>query len=79
MSGSKLPTVAAKDVVRALERAGFQTWRQKGSHLTMFRDADRRALTVPIHFSKDVPKGTLRTIIRDAGLTVEEFVKFLRR
>jgi predicted RNA binding protein YcfA (HicA-like mRNA interferase family) len=45
----------------------------------MFRDADRRALTVPIHLSKDMPKGTLRTIIRDAGLTVEEFVKPLRR
>ena len=78
MAGSKLP-LRSKEVVRALEQAGFQTWRQKGSHLTMFRDKDRRALTIPIHFSKDVPKGTLRTIIRDAALTVQEFVNLLRR
>ena len=79
MAGSRLPALRSKEVVRALEGAGFQTWRQKGSHLTMFRDKDRRALTIPIHFSKDVPKGTLRTIIRDAGLTVQEFVNLLRR
>lgn len=45
----------------------------------MFRRIDRRALTIPIHFAKDVPKGTLRTIIRDAGLTVEDCVNLLRR
>jgi predicted RNA binding protein YcfA (HicA-like mRNA interferase family) len=52
-------------------------WRQKGSHLTLYRAVDRRVLTVPMHFAKDVPKGTLRTIIREAGVSVEEFVKFL--
>jgi predicted RNA binding protein YcfA (HicA-like mRNA interferase family) len=40
----------------------------------MFRDADQRALTIPIHFSGAVPKGTLRDIIRQAGLSVEEFL-----
>jgi len=79
MSGSKLPALPSKKVVRAAEQAGFQTWRQRGTHLTMFRDKDRRALTIPIHFSKDIPKGTLRTIIRDVGLTVEEFAELLRR
>ena len=43
-----------------LERAGFVKWGQKGSHLTLYRASDRRALTVPIHFAKTVPKGTLR-------------------
>jgi predicted RNA binding protein YcfA (HicA-like mRNA interferase family) len=77
MSGSKLPAVRPKDVVRALERLGFEAWRQKGSHLTLYRASDRRALTIPMHFTKDIPKGTLRTIIREAGLSVKEFVKLL--
>ena len=69
----QLPTLRAREVVRILEKAGFQRWRQKGSHLTMYRENDNRALTVPVHFSKTVPPGTLRAIIRQAGLTVEEF------
>ena len=77
MAGSKLPAVRAKEVVRALEKAGFTQWRQKGSHLTMYRAADQRVLTVPMHFSKTVPR-TLRTIIRSAGLGVEEFVRLLK-
>lgn len=39
----------------------------------MHRESDNRALTIPVHFSKTIPKGTLRAIIRQAGLTVEEF------
>ena len=49
-----------------LEKAGFVKWRQKGSHLTMYRARDHRALTVPIH---------LLTIIRNAGLSVEGFLR----
>jgi predicted RNA binding protein YcfA (HicA-like mRNA interferase family) len=78
MAGSKLPAARAKEVVRALEKTGFAQWRQKGSHLTMYRAADQRILTVPMHFTKTVPKGTLRTIIRSAGLGVEEFVRLLK-
>ena len=77
MAADRLPAARARDVVRALEKAGFEKWRQKGSHLTMYRPSDARALTVPMHFAKTVPKGTLRTIIRSAGLSVGEFVKLL--
>jgi len=70
----ELPSLRAREVVGLLEKAGFEKWRQKGSHLTMFRLSDHRALTVPIHFSKTLPKGTLRAIIKQAGLTVEEFL-----
>ena len=38
---------------------------------------DRRALTIPMHFATDIPKGTLRTIIREAGLSLKEFAKLL--
>jgi len=72
-----LPALRAREVVRALERAGFVKWRQKGSHLTLFCAVDRRALTVPIHFSKTVPKGTLHAIIKQAGLSPEEFIDLI--
>jgi predicted RNA binding protein YcfA (HicA-like mRNA interferase family) len=78
MSGRRLPNLRAKEVVRALERAGFVKWRQKGSHLTMYRESDRRALTVPMHFAGSVPTGTLRTIIRASGFSVEEFRDLLK-
>jgi predicted RNA binding protein YcfA (HicA-like mRNA interferase family) len=73
----ELPALRAREVVRALEKAGYSRWRQRGSHLTMFREADRRALTIPVHFSKTVPKGTLRAIIKQAGLSPEEFLRNL--
>ena len=69
-----LPALRARKVMRILERAGFVKWRQRGSHLTMYRASDHRALTVPIHFAKTVPKGTLRAIIKQAGLTPDEFL-----
>lgn len=74
----ELPALRAREVVRLLEKAGFVRWRQKGSHLTLYRASDRRALTVPIHFSKTVPKGTLHAIIKQAGLTIEEFLNLGR-
>jgi predicted RNA binding protein YcfA (HicA-like mRNA interferase family) len=72
------PALRAREVVRVLEKAGFVRWRQKGSHLTLYRASDRRALTIPIHFSKTVPKGTLHAIIKQAGLTIEEFLSLGR-
>ncbi len=77
MSGVRLPSVSPNDVVRALEKDGYVRWRQRGSHLTMYRETDKSALTVPMHFGQTVPKGTLRSIIRGAGLTVAEFVRLL--
>jgi predicted RNA binding protein YcfA (HicA-like mRNA interferase family) len=44
----------------------------------MYRESDGSILTVPMHFSKIVPRGTLRTIIRSAGMTVDEFVRLLK-
>jgi predicted RNA binding protein YcfA (HicA-like mRNA interferase family) len=73
----ELPALRAREVVKALEKAGFEKWRQRGSHLTLFRATDRRALTVPMHFSKTLPKGTLRAIIRQSGLSPEEFLELL--
>ncbi len=71
----ELPALRTREIIRILERAGFVKWRQRGSHLTMYRTGDRRALTVPVHFSKTIPKGLLRNIIKQSGLTTEEFLK----
>jgi predicted RNA binding protein YcfA (HicA-like mRNA interferase family) len=73
----ELPALRAKEVVTILEKAGFVQWRQKGSHLTMYRESDRRVLTVPIRFAKTVPKGTLHAVIKQAGLTRDEFLKLV--
>jgi len=72
---SKLPAISGKQCIQALEKIGFVTYRQRGSHITLVRDDPQTQLTVPNH--KTVAKGTLRSIIRQAGLTVEEFVNLL--
>ena len=74
----RLPAVNARRVIRALERAGFIVDRIVGSHHVMaHRLARTRAVTVPYKGGKDLKPGTLRSIIRQAGLTVEEFVRLL--
>jgi predicted RNA binding protein YcfA (HicA-like mRNA interferase family) len=74
----KLPSVSARRVVRALERAGYAVARSSGSHCILARSGDpARSVVVPVHGSRDLKLGTLRAIIRQAGLTVEEFVGLL--
>lgn len=72
---SKLPVISGRECVRALERAGFVFTRQKGSHVFMARENPFASVTVPNH--KEIKPGTLRSIIRDAGLTVDEFIALL--
>lgn len=72
---SKLPVVSGAECVKALEKIGFVVNRQRGSHITLVRQDPSTQLTVPNH--KTMAKGTLRTIIRDAGLTVDEFVDLI--
>jgi predicted RNA binding protein YcfA (HicA-like mRNA interferase family) len=72
----KLPRIAPAKVATALARAGFDRDHQKGSHLTM-RHPDGRRAVIPMH-TKTVPLGTLHDIIKEAGLTVEEFQKLLK-
>jgi predicted RNA binding protein YcfA (HicA-like mRNA interferase family) len=74
----RLPIVSGKDVVRALRSAGFAVDRIVGSHHVMTVPGDpTRTVTVPVHANRDLKPGTLRAIIRQAGMTVEEFAEFL--
>ncbi len=70
----KLPRLSGKEVIKMLSKVGFQTVRQKGSHVILVKEtADgKRSTVVPLH--KEVDKGTLLEIIRQAGLKKEEFI-----
>ena len=68
---SKLPRLSGRQCVRALQKAGFYEKRQPGSHIILRRDNPFAQLVVPDH--KELDRGTLRAIIREAHLTVDQF------
>lgn len=69
-----LPTLKPAEVIRKLKRAGFVFDRQaKGSHEIWYNPINRRRTVVPNHPGVDVPRGTLKAIIEQAGLSIEEF------
>ena len=73
---SALPRVSGREVVKALQKVGYERDRQRGSHIVLRQTASpHRRITVPDH--KEVAKGTLRAIIRQSGLTVDEFKALL--
>ena len=71
----KLPRVAAREVESALLRAGFQHSHAKGSHRSYIKEGKR--VIVPFHGNRIIPPGTLRNILRQAGLSLEDFEKLL--
>ncbi len=64
------PVVSGKGLIRALERHGWTVVRQRGSHVRLKKEGRRTALVVPLH--KEIRRGTLAGILRDAGLTADE-------
>jgi predicted RNA binding protein YcfA (HicA-like mRNA interferase family) len=68
----KLPKITAGEVIRALERAGFFLARQSGSH-KIYKNKEGKRVTVPYHVGKTLHPKVLRSILRDADLTVEKF------
>jgi predicted RNA binding protein YcfA (HicA-like mRNA interferase family) len=71
----KLGNISGKEAVRAFQKAGWQTIGQVGSHVVMVKPNVRVNLSIPQH--KELSVGTLRALIRNAGLTVDEFLKLL--
>jgi len=72
----KLAVISGEQAVAAFQKLGYQIDRQRGSHVILRRpNPPYRRLTVPLH--PELAKGTLRTLIREAGLTVEEFLSLL--
>jgi predicted RNA binding protein YcfA (HicA-like mRNA interferase family) len=72
----RLPIVSGREAVRAFQSLGWEVARQSGSHIILVKEGHPATLSVPDH--DEVAKGTLRGLIRSAGLTVEEFIAACR-
>jgi predicted RNA binding protein YcfA (HicA-like mRNA interferase family) len=70
---AQIPLLSGREVVRIFERFGWQIARQRASHIILVKEEARATLSVPDH--KEVARGTLRSLIRAAGLTAEEFLR----
>ncbi|TSC57354.1 MAG: YcfA family protein [Parcubacteria group bacterium Greene0416_79] len=72
-----LPVLKATEIIRTLLKAGFKIIRSRGSHYRFEHPVTKRRATVSFH-GGDVPKKTLCSILNQAGLTVQEFLRYLR-
>ncbi len=73
----KLPIVSGEDVIKALHKVGFRVVRQKGSHVRLEKRTDERIIKVTVPLHRSLKKGTLRIILKQAGLSIEEFLKLI--
>jgi predicted RNA binding protein YcfA (HicA-like mRNA interferase family) len=71
----KLPLISGAEAVKALQKAGWRVDRQRGSHVVMLKPGQIASLSIPQH--RELAPGTLRSLIRAAGLTVEAFAELL--
>lgn len=73
---TRLPRVKGREIVRALEKAGFSIYRTRGSHVFL-KHSDGRATAVPVHSGETLGPGLLRAILRDVELSVDDLVDLL--
>ncbi len=73
----KLPIVSGEDVIKALHKVGFRVVRQKGSHVRLEKRTDERIIKVTVPLHRSLKKGTLRIILKQAGLSIEEFLTLI--
>jgi predicted RNA binding protein YcfA (HicA-like mRNA interferase family) len=71
-----IPILSGKEIVKIFELLGWEVSRQRGSHIIMTKQGEIITLSVPNH--REVARGTLRSLIRSANLTIEEFNKFIK-
>jgi len=71
----KLPSIKPRQIIRFLEQNGFILDHASGSHLIYYHPLSRRRAVVPKH-NRDLPKGTLMSLLREAGFTREQLIKF---
>ncbi|MBI2487997.1 MAG: type II toxin-antitoxin system HicA family toxin [Deltaproteobacteria bacterium] len=72
-----VPVLKPREVVKAFEKLGWEVARQKGSHIILTKEGHIATLSVPNH--PEVARGTLRSLISRAGITVEEFLEALEK
>jgi predicted RNA binding protein YcfA (HicA-like mRNA interferase family) len=73
---SRLPSLTSRDVVAALKRAGFRERRQRGSHLLLHGPDGVAQVIIPVH-ARELPRGTLKSILSASGLSEDEFLSLL--
>ena len=73
----KLHVVSGSEVIKMLEKEGFLVVRQRGSHVSLHKKANDKTLLVVVPMKKEIKKGTLLSIIKQAGMTREEFLSKL--
>jgi predicted RNA binding protein YcfA (HicA-like mRNA interferase family) len=74
---SRLGSYRGEQVVKVFQRAGWSIARVRSSHVILEREGFVATLSVPVHKGKNVKRGTLRDLIKDAELSVEEFLKYV--
>jgi predicted RNA binding protein YcfA (HicA-like mRNA interferase family) len=79
LSGQGLPILSSREIIKILERIGFQNTRtSKGSHFR-YTHPDGRKTTIPVHKGRTISRGLLRKIIRDIELSPEEFLRLIKK
>jgi predicted RNA binding protein YcfA (HicA-like mRNA interferase family) len=73
---NRFPRVTANDAIRVVEKIGFTLTRQSGSH-KIYKNPEGKRVTIPYHGTEILKIKTLKNILNDANLTVEEFIKLL--
>ncbi len=72
---ARMPQVTSQDLVRFLKSQGFVEDRQSGSHLTLWHDVRKISVTIPVHTGSDLGRGLAVRILKDAGFSIEDFLK----
>jgi predicted RNA binding protein YcfA (HicA-like mRNA interferase family) len=73
----KLPIVSGYDVLKVLSKIGFQHVRTSGSHAILNKQTETGKITIPVPLHKELAKGTLKSIMRQAKLSIEDLIKLL--
>jgi len=73
----KLPVIKDRELIQVLKRLGFSQHPERGTSHVVFSHPDGRRTTVSRHPGKDIPRGTLRAILRDINISMQEFSKLL--
>ena len=74
----KLPVVTYRRLLKVLEKSGFQLDRTTGSHFIFYNKVNKTRVTIPFH-RKEIPKGTIMSILREMGISKKELLKLLKK
>jgi len=74
---AKLPSISAKDLLKVLEKEGFQILRQKGSHVILQKRTPQEVITTVVPYHSEIAKGTLKSILRKTKISSEQLMKLL--